>query len=57
MNHEHMNVKNVKDEVEPTGPKKPWVTPRLDDLDCEVNTEGNPIENAGFDGFTYETYS
>jgi len=57
MNHEHMNVKNVKDEVEPTGPKKPWVTPRLDDLDCEVNTEGNSIPNAGFDGITYETYS
>ena len=36
MNHEHHDV---KDEVKQTGPKqtapkKLWVTPRLDDLDC-----------------------
>jgi len=30
MNHEHMNV---KDEVEQTGPKKPWVTPRLEEIE------------------------
>ena len=54
MNHEHMNV---KDEVEQIGSKKPWVTPRLDDLDCEVNTEGNPHFNNGIDGFTYEDES
>ena len=37
MNHEHMNV---KDEVEPTGPKKPWVTPRLDDLNRKGTDSG-----------------
>ena len=50
MNHEHMNV---KDEVEPTGPKKPWVTPRLDDLDCEVNTKISPLTNPDADAHHY----
>ena len=50
MNHEHMNV---KDEVEQIGPKKPWVTPRLDDLDCEVSTENRSLTNAEFDAASY----
>jgi len=45
MNHEHMNVKDVKNEVEPTGPKKPWVTPRLEEIE---DTETGPT--VGHDG-------
>jgi len=50
MNHEHMNVKNEVEQTGPeqTGPKKPWVTPRLDDLDCE-DTDNAP-SGRGFDG-------
>ena len=40
MKHEHMNV---NDEVEQTGPKKPWVTPRLDDLDRKVTDSGGEV--------------
>ena len=52
MNHEHMNVKNVKNEVEPTGPKKPWVTPRLDYLDREC-TDNGAGAFSDFEGSTY----
>ena len=53
MNHEHMNV---KDEVEQAGSKKPWVTPRLDNLN-EVSTEESPTDNHQTDGITYEDIS
>jgi len=53
MNHEHMNVKN---EVEQTGPKKPWVTPRLDDLD-EVSTENIMARAPDFDGHYFDDES
>ena len=52
MNHEHMNVKN---EVEPTGPKKPWVTPRLEEIEDEDTDDGtgaNPDAFGGSDPFT-----
>ena len=53
MNHEHMNVKN---EVEPTGPKKPWVTPRLEEIRDEDTTNGpQPGEDGG--GTSAETSS
>jgi len=52
MNHEHMNVKN---EVEPTGPKKLWVTPRLEEIKDEDTTSG---AQSGSDGaVTQETDS
>ena len=45
MNHEHMNV---KDEVEQTGPKKPWVTPRLEEIEDEDTDEGTGDRADGF---------
>ena len=47
MKHEHMNV---NDEVEQTGPKKLWVTPRLDYLDreCTDGEEGPYSDGEGF---------
>ena len=52
MDHEHMDVKN---EVEQTGPKKLWVTPRLEEIKDEDTTNG---PESGDDGAgTQEMYS
>ena len=49
MNHEHMNVNDEVEQIGPeqTKPKKPWVTPRLDDLDREgTNNGGGDFDDA-----------